>query len=705
MRRASIPSGHTPPRHAPAWLSKALSAVLPRKLWPRLTVLMLAATAPFVVLLVLSAVADGRRVVDTARDQVVQFARLAAEQQDDMVQEASGLLRVLARVPEVRKIGDAECDGLLSAVASVHPRINVLAVVNADGTVTCSTNPAGKGLSLADRPYFQEALASRSKTAVVMSAMTISRATGKPAVFFAVPLERSPGHDVPPGVILAGLDLDWFARLSDGTLGLADRLVQVLDSRDGAILAEAPAAVRRLGQRFPHYPVIEAFRASPGSGSLQARDLDGVSRVFGFAALPGRADGLVVAIGLREADIRAAADQRFWLSIAIAIAATAFAMLIAWLIAKRTVLRPIDALVRAAALVGSGDLSARAAIGHGAAAELSSLGTAFARMAGRLQARDKHIAAMQKEIAISEGHHRLLAENVNDMIVRLSPEFRRLYVSPACRDLLGYEPEELIGKHPRELTHPADRDALEQSLSERLLVGKATARVSFRMMRKDGCYVWMETSFRRLEDGSGFVAVTRDVSERKALEARLEEANRQLRVLAREDGLTRLANRRRFDEALGAEYRRAMRVGSPLAVVMLDVDQFKAFNDTYGHPSGDACLQALASVLNSRCRRPADLPARYGGEEFVLLLPNTDAAGALAVAECIRTALCALAIPHAGSAFGSVTVSMGVAAMTPGQAQGPAALVEAADAALHEAKRAGRNAVRAANAPAELPAG
>ena len=706
MRRASMRLFHVPARQAFRALPIVLSAVLPRRLWPRLSLLVLAATMPLMLLLVLSAVADGQRVLEAARDRVVQLARLAAEQQDDMVQEASGLLRVLARVPEVRLLSDAECDGLLRAVISDHPRINVLAVVEVGGRVTCTTNPAGKGLSVADRAYFQEALASGSTRAVVMSAMTISRGTGKPAVFFAVPLERTPGRDEPRGVVLAGLDLDWFARMSDRTLELRGQLVQVLDSRDGAVLAEAPDAGHRTGQRFPNHPVIEAFKSAPDGGSVQAIDLDGVSRVFGFAPLPGHAAGLVVAIGLREADVRAAADQRFRLSLGIAFAATGFAMLTAWLIAKLTVLRPIDALVEAAALVGSGDLSARASIGCGAAAELRSLGTAFTCMAGRLQARDGRIAAMQRAIATSEGHHRLLAENANDIIVRFSPEFERLYVSPACRDLLGYEPHELVGGHPGELVHRADREALEQALDRQLLTGNATARATFRSQHKNGRYIWLEMSIRRLEDGSGFVAVTRDVSGRKALETKLEEANRQLRVLAREDALTGLANRRRFDEALGEEYRRAMRVGTPLSIVMLDVDRFKSFNDTYGHPSGDGCLQALAGVISHLSRRPADLPARYGGEEFVVLLPDTDAEGALALAESIRSAMHDLAIPHAGSDCGFVTVSVGVAVMLPFVSPaGPAALVEAADAALYEAKRAGRNTVRLADAEAEARTG
>ncbi len=675
----------------------ALKAVLPRRLWLRLSLLMLAATGPLMVLLMVSAVADSRRVLDTARDRVVQLAQLAAEQQDDMVQEASGLLRVLARVPEVKLTSGPECDEFLHAVISDHVRVNTLAVAGVDGVVACSTNPAAKGLSAADRVYFQKALASQPGAGVVMSAMTTSRVTGQPAVFFASPLERLPGSAAPLGVIIAGLDLDWFARLSNKTPDSAERLVQVFDSRDGAMLAQSPDISHQMGQRFPDHPVLSAFRTAPNGGSVQAMDLDGVKRVFGFAPLPGRAAGLVVAIGLREADIRAEADHRFWVSIAVALLAAALALLMGWPVATLTVLRPVGALMAAATLVGSGDLTARAIMGRGASDELRSLGAAFSRMAAKLQARDDRIAAMQQEIALSESHHRLLTDNANDIITRFSPDFQRLYVSPACRDLLGYEPEEMVGAHPSGITHPEDRRAFHDALERRLLGGQATARASYRARRKDGQYVWLETSGRRLEDGSGFVAVTRDVSERKALEAQLENANHQLRALAREDALTGLPNRRRFDEALGEEYRRAMRVRSPLAVIMLDVDRFKSFNDTYGHPGGDACLRALADTIKILARRPADLPARYGGEEFVILLPDTDAAGALALAERICAAVRSLEIPHAGSDFGFATVSMGVAVMLPDAAtQGPAALVEAADAALYAAKHAGRNTIRLA---------
>ena len=148
---------------------------------------------------------------------------------------------------------------------------------------------------------------------------------------------------------------------------------------------------------------------------------------------------------------------------------------------------------------------------------------------------------------------------------------------------------------------------------------------------------------------------------------------------------------------LGTEYRRAMRVGAPLTLIMIDVDRFKAFNDLYGHPAGDACLRAVARALAGSLRRPADLAVRYGGEEFAVLLPSTDAAGALIAAARIQDAVRAAGVPHAGSEGGILTLSLGVAILTPGSGgNGPAALVEAADDALYAAKRAGRNQVQVA---------
>lgn len=179
------------------------------------------------------------------------------------------------------------------------------------------------------------------------------------------------------------------------------------------------------------------------------------------------------------------------------------------------------------------------------------------------------------------------------------------------------------------------------------------------------------------------------------LTRRLDEANRELTRISSVDGLTGIANRRQFDEFLMREWGRAQRNGSPLGLLMCDVDFFKQYNDLYGHQAGDECLRAVASVLAYHVRRPTDLVARYGGEEFAVILPDTALAGATRVAESIREAVQALAMPHAaGGESGVVTVSIGVASLAPARELHQLAyLVRMADAGLYEAKGSGRNKV------------
>jgi diguanylate cyclase (GGDEF)-like protein len=168
-----------------------------------------------------------------------------------------------------------------------------------------------------------------------------------------------------------------------------------------------------------------------------------------------------------------------------------------------------------------------------------------------------------------------------------------------------------------------------------------------------------------------------------------------LEQLSTTDGLTGVANRRRFDEFLEREWSRARRNQTPISLIMQDIDFFKAFNDHYGHLAGDDCLRQVAHALATNVRRPADLVARYGGEEFVCLLPDTDEKGATWMANRFLETMNDLNIPHAYSeAADHVTLSMGVATLTPLVGQSPAGLVLRADQLLYEAKRNGRNQFR-----------
>lgn len=189
---------------------------------------------------------------------------------------------------------------------------------------------------------------------------------------------------------------------------------------------------------------------------------------------------------------------------------------------------------------------------------------------------------------------------------------------------------------------------------------------------------------------------------RKAKEAELLRANREmgrlneeLRRLSNLDGLTGAPNRRYFDQQLQAEWRRCRRANRQLAIIMVDIDHFKAYNDHYGHLTGDACLRQVAQAMQNSLQRPGDLLARYGGEEFVALLPETDLEGALRTAERLRLAVRALGLPHPASSSGVlVSVSLGVAAGRPISLAGPEALLGLADQALYQAKAQGRDRIR-----------
>ena len=176
----------------------------------------------------------------------------------------------------------------------------------------------------------------------------------------------------------------------------------------------------------------------------------------------------------------------------------------------------------------------------------------------------------------------------------------------------------------------------------------------------------------------------------------LEEANEKLQHLSELDDLTGIANRRRFEKMLDAEWRRALRDARPLSLIMIDIDYFKDFNDTQGHQSGDRCLQRVATEIREALTRPGDLVARYGGEEFAAILPSTPMKGALAVAEVLRARVESIATRHPSAPRGIVTISLGVATTT-GSTTAPEDLVASADEALYRAKRAGKNRVEAAD--------
>ncbi len=185
-----------------------------------------------------------------------------------------------------------------------------------------------------------------------------------------------------------------------------------------------------------------------------------------------------------------------------------------------------------------------------------------------------------------------------------------------------------------------------------------------------------------------------EMRDRLAAEAALQAANLELKRLANSDGLTQVANRRRFDEYLSQEWQHMLREQQPLSLILCDVDCFKAYNDVYGHQEGDQCLRQVAQVIDAAVKRAVDLVARYGGEEFAVILPNTVREGAQQVAQEIQASIKALALPHAASSAAPiVTLSQGIATLIPQLDEEPDQLIAAADQALYRAKQSGRDRI------------
>lgn len=292
--------------------------------------------------------------------------------------------------------------------------------------------------------------------------------------------------------------------------------------------------------------------------------------------------------------------------------------------------------------------------------------------------------------------YQLLMQNTNDAIVLSSTDGSRRYVSPAIEPLSGWSPQEYLKFERADIVHPDDR-ALVTLLDESLRAGKREHTLRFRLRQKAGGWRWVESTIRGYGNDSivGYVSTVRDISlqrqTEKAWQAErraLAEEKQHLAELAGTDALTGLLNRRGLEEAV----RRNDRLGTkPTAVLMVDVDYFKQFNDTYGHGAGDDCLKRLGAAILEQAARKDDLVARLGGEEFTVVLQGTDSAGAKTVADAILESLQAMAMEHSKSPLGFVSVSIGIACHNPVEAADFNLMLAQADQALYASKHKGKN--------------
>jgi diguanylate cyclase (GGDEF)-like protein/PAS domain S-box-containing protein len=314
----------------------------------------------------------------------------------------------------------------------------------------------------------------------------------------------------------------------------------------------------------------------------------------------------------------------------------------------------------------------------------------------------------------SEQRYRSVIASMTEGVVLQLADGQITTCNASAERIIGLTPEQMMGRRSIDLDWRTVQEdgspfpGQQHPAMITLQTGEARSNVVMGIHKSDKTLTWISINSQPLfqmnqSQPYGVVTTFADITERKQAEEMLRHRAEQERLIATTDGLTQVANRRCFDERLQLEWHRLMQGQQQLSLIMLDVDYFKRYNDFYGHQAGDTCLVKVAKAAAAAVKRSADLFVRYGGEEFAAILPNTDAAGAIAVAESIREAIRDLAIPHEQSDVSAiVTVSMGIATVIPTAERSPDELVALADRALYDAKRQGRDRYKSAN-PMTVP--
>ncbi|WP_156951958.1 diguanylate cyclase domain-containing protein [Bradyrhizobium sp. WSM1743] len=566
------------------------------------------------------------------------LARSLTQHADDTFELTDTVLNVLVGQLELEGTGPAaiaKIQAFLSYRKAAN-RIRAVFIYDETGRWLATSEPVDfAGRNNSDRDYFQHHRAVADRRTFIGRPVR-SRSGGQWIITASRRFNHPDGSFA--GVALTTIDLDYFLQFYGGfDVGRNGSIA--LAAADGIVLARSPDS-GYTGRDLSSAPLFRNLHERPAAGAYYfTSPLDGVRRLS-FYQRSARYPVLVVATE-SEDDVLAP-----------------------W---RRA------ALGRMAAVLGLA----------------GGLAVAGLLLVHQLHQRQKMAAAL----VAKEADFRLLAEQSGDMVMRIATDRQILYASPSSARVLGWVPNELVNTSILAGINSADVARVEQTISA-LMNGEAEeARIAYRTRHREKSEVWIETALRvtrnpQSGDIDGVVAISRDMTEHKALEDKLS-------ALAISDGLTSLANRRHFDERLAAEWDRARRDGTPLSLLLIDVDRFKSFNDQYGHQAGDACLRSIARVLAEHARRPPDLAARYGGEEFALLLPNTDAGGCKQVGEQIQQAIQELGILHAlNPPSKQVTVSIGGAthvALT--DKADCASLIAAADRALYAAKEGGRNSL------------
>jgi diguanylate cyclase (GGDEF)-like protein/PAS domain S-box-containing protein len=587
------------------------------------------------------------------------LARQAQVIHDSLVRELDAVNRVLLTMRDEWAVLPQGPDAVslavlrLQAFVGAMPAVRSLLVLDADGVVRASNFRQLIGTNLSQRDSFKHArkrpdaqtlyLSEPFRTVLDAWGMNMTRVIPGPNGEFA-------------GLVTATIDQEEI-RLILASVNYAPDVWSAVAHSDGSLFLMEPPGRAKPGTSLARPGSLFSRHLESG---LSATVMSGVATSTGEPRLMAQHSAAPVSLGL----------DRY---LVVAIGRDPRALLEPWW----------------------RDLIARAGLLALLAISVSISLFALQRRRWRAQ---QEIAAVEAELREKTEQLRHYFDVALNLMCIADAAGRFVKLNPAWQQMASLPSQALEGRPIADFVHPDDMPAVTEGI-RRAAAGERVTGLSVRFRHRDGSY--RELECQGVAYGPLIYADARDVTQARRdqqtlleLNSRLEAQSAALQALAFVDGLTGIANRRRFDDALRVEWRHGLREGGTLGLLMIDIDHFKAYNDCYGHQAGDVCLREVAQALQGLATRPRDLLARYGGEELVCLLPDTSERACLALAEEMRAAIESLRIAHANSPVSEVvTASIGVAALAPREAADPDQLLRAADAALYRAKAAGRNRV------------
>ena len=566
-------------------------------------------------------------------------AERIAEDIDQMFSEKVKVLRILANTVEMKSMLPDRQRGLLKTITETDADIQIAIVADTAGNQIARSDGrvADSTITYHDRDYYQKI---KQNGETVVSDVLIAKSTGYPGIVIAEPIKDENQQLV--GVLIVNVELraifDQIARITIGQTGYA-----YLVNGDGRILLHPDKGmVERSEDISSLAPVKAVMEKQTGSIEYEYKNQE---KLATYSYIPQNGWGLIVQQPMEEvlADVRDIKRTALVITLVASFLASIIAIVVAGMMTK-----PIAEISKAAGHLANGDMDARSQVRT--QDEIGQLATTFNYMADKLCTRTSALLE-------SEGKYRSLVENIGIGIYRETGDAKSLivYANPALAEMLGYDSVEEMLMIPESAYFWSQEEL--GAVNEILAQAGVVKNRELQLCRKDGTALWCSfTKVKHYNHQKEVLCVdcmVEDITERKQADKNLRQAhaeleqkvaertrelivlNEELRLLSLQDSLTCIANRRYFDEILERECQRAKRGQTSIALILLDVDFFKLYNDTYGHVAGDECLRRIASALWGIVKRATDLVARYGGEEFAIILPDTDEAGAVRVGERI----------------------------------------------------------------------